>query len=548
MAKLALKKNSTDVTVYLFVQDSSKTAGEGLTGLAYNTASLVASYVRPLAARQAISLASQTVTGAHSDGGFVEVDSTNMPGLYRLDLPDAVCATGVPSAVVMLKGAANMAPVLLEIQLTDFDLNSTSNPVGAAASVTAGVTVSTIANNAITANAIADNAIDAGAIASNAITAAKIDTDAISAAKLAADAVSKIQNGLATPTNITGGTITTVTNLTNLPSIPANWLTADGIKADAVTKIQSGLATPTNITGGTITTVTNLTNLPSIPADWITANGIKSDAVTKIQNGLATPTNITQASGITLADNAITAAKFDESTAFPLKSADAGATAVARVGADGDTLETLSDQMDGVQADTGDILADTRADGVVVGSIKADAITASSLKLDAVDEIADGVWDEAIAGHVAAGTFGAKNQKVVPSEILSDYKADVSSLATSLALTGVENKIDTVDGIVDDIKAKTDNLPADPASQSAVESAIDGIPEGITTDDILNSIIEGAVTLRDSLKLANAMNAGKVSGGKTTSIVFRDLADTLDRIIMTVDESGNRSAVVKDLG
>ena len=299
---------------------------------------------------------------------------------------------------------------------------------------------------------------------------------------------------------------------------------------------------------GTLSNVTNLTNLPSIPADWITANGIKSDAVTKIQNGLATPTNITQASGITLADNAITAAKFDESTAFPLKSADAGATAVARVGADGDTLETLSDQMDGVQADTGDILADTRADGVVVGSIKADAITASSLKLDAVDEIADGVWDEAIAGHVAAGTFGAKNQKVVPSEILSDYKADVSSLATSLALTGVENKIDTVDGIVDDIKAKTDNLPADPASQSAVESAIDGIPEGITTDDILNSIIEGAVTLRDSLKLANAMNAGKVSGGKTTSIVFRDLADTLDRIIMTVDESGNRSAVVKDLG
>lgn len=167
---------------------------------------------------------------------------------------------------------------------------------------------------------------------------------------------------------------------------------------------------------------------------------------------------------------------------------------------------------------------------------------------DAVDEIADGVWDEAIAGHATAGTFGAKNQKVVPSETLNDYKADVSSLATSLQVTGVENKIDTVDSVVDDIKAKTDNLPADPASQSAVESAIDEIPAGISADDILNSIIEGAVTLRDSLKLANAMNAGKVSGGKTTSIVFRDLADTLDRIIMTVDENGNRSAVVKDLG
>ena len=46
-----------------------------------------------------------------------------------------------------------------------------------------------------------------------------------------------------------------------------------------------------------------------------------------------------------LADDVITAAKFDESTAFPLKSADTGATQVARVGADGDTLETLSDEI-----------------------------------------------------------------------------------------------------------------------------------------------------------------------------------------------------------
>ena len=46
--------------------------------------------------------------------------------------------------------------------------------------------------------------------------------------------------------------------------------------------------------------------------------------------------------GVTLADDAITAAKFDESTAFTLKSADTGATQVARVGAGSDTLEPLS--------------------------------------------------------------------------------------------------------------------------------------------------------------------------------------------------------------
>lgn len=174
MAKIAIKKASTDVTLYVFIQASNVTTGAGLTGLAYNTADLVASYVRPLAARQALSLATlAAVDSAHSDGGFKEIDATNMPGVYRLDLPDAVCATGVNSVVVMLKGAANMAPLLLEIQLTDFDLNDASP----------NVTVADIANDAITAAAIATDAIDADSIK--------------------ADAITEIQAGLATATALT---------------------------------------------------------------------------------------------------------------------------------------------------------------------------------------------------------------------------------------------------------------------------------------------------------------------------------------------------------
>lgn len=94
-------------------------------------------------------------------------------------------------------------------------------------------------------------------------------------------------------------------------------------------------------------------------SDNPTADAIGTDAASKV---LATPAQklVTDASGrVTvgsnadktgygLADDAITAAKFDESTAFPLKTADTGATAVARTGADSDTLETLSDQVDGI--------------------------------------------------------------------------------------------------------------------------------------------------------------------------------------------------------
>src|SRR3990167_4454755 len=57
-----------------------------------------------------------------------------------------------------------------------------------------------------------------GSVAAGGITAASIATNAIDADALAADAVTEIQAGLATPTNITAGTITTVTNLTNAPT------------------------------------------------------------------------------------------------------------------------------------------------------------------------------------------------------------------------------------------------------------------------------------------------------------------------------------------
>jgi len=103
------------------VQDSASTTGGGKTGIAFNAASFTAYYVRPAGSATAITLATQTVTGAWSSGGWVEVDATNMPGIYRFDIPNAVFATGVDHAVVMLKGASGMAPVSLEYQLVGFD-------------------------------------------------------------------------------------------------------------------------------------------------------------------------------------------------------------------------------------------------------------------------------------------------------------------------------------------------------------------------------------------------------------------------------------------
>lgn len=120
MAKLSRKVASTSQTINIFIQDSTSTTGQGLTGLAFNTASLVAFYMLPRAVPVSITLATQTVTGAYSSGGFVEISSANAPGWYRFDPPDAALASGA-FVDFMFKGAANMAQLPVEMELTGWD-------------------------------------------------------------------------------------------------------------------------------------------------------------------------------------------------------------------------------------------------------------------------------------------------------------------------------------------------------------------------------------------------------------------------------------------
>lgn len=120
--KLSIKAGSTSQSIYVWLADSSSTTGAGLTGLVYNSAGLTAHYVRVLDANTQISLATlASPVSAWSSGGFVEVNSTYCPGLYRLDLPNAAIAAGVRSVIVFFQGATNLAPLAIEIELTGWD-------------------------------------------------------------------------------------------------------------------------------------------------------------------------------------------------------------------------------------------------------------------------------------------------------------------------------------------------------------------------------------------------------------------------------------------
>jgi len=105
MGGFAFAKDSTSKSILVMLRDTaSSPAGQGKTGLAYNTAGLTVYYTRgETGTPTAITLATQTSTGAWSSGGFVAKDGTNAPGLVRLDLPNAALATGVDRVYVTFK-------------------------------------------------------------------------------------------------------------------------------------------------------------------------------------------------------------------------------------------------------------------------------------------------------------------------------------------------------------------------------------------------------------------------------------------------------------
>jgi hypothetical protein len=70
---------------------------------------------------------------------------------------------------------------------------------------------------------------------------------------------------------------------------------------------------------------------------------------------------------------------------------------------------------------------------------------------------------------------------------------------------------------------------------------IDGVPAAV-----LAAVVENSKTVQDFLRIIKAAVAGKASGGGTTTIVFRDDADSKARITATVDANGNRTAVTLD--
>jgi hypothetical protein len=127
---------TTSYSVPIYVVNSS--TGAGLGSLVYNTGSLAGGYRRQGASSwTSISLSSGTL-GTWSSGGWI-ADNPNVAGSYEVGIPNAALASGAAWVEVMYWGAANMAPVLIYIELDAVNYQSATSFVSSVPAVTGAV-------------------------------------------------------------------------------------------------------------------------------------------------------------------------------------------------------------------------------------------------------------------------------------------------------------------------------------------------------------------------------------------------------------------------
>jgi len=289
MAKFQRKNGSTSNIIRVKIYDSTVTTGAGKTGLTSASSGLVISTIADNeATATAYTSAGSTIESITTLGTFAaptatkvrfkEVDATNHPGVYEIQIADARFAVSSAKALLgTISGVTGAAQCDFEIQLSATDVddgvrggmtalpNAAANangglPILSSSGTTLAYTISTLTtytgNTVQTGDAYAR--IGSAGAGLTAIGDTRIaNLDAAVSSRMATYtqptgflAATFPTGTIANTTNITAGTITTVgtvITLTNLPAITANWLTGTGVDATAVTKIQLGLATSVQI-------------------------------------------------------------------------------------------------------------------------------------------------------------------------------------------------------------------------------------------------------------------------------------------------------------
>jgi hypothetical protein len=113
------ERNASTITIAPGSTSQSIELYLGVTGLTASTSGLSARYNRTRTASVDIPLVARTIAQAWTSGGFAEVDSTNMPGVYRIDLPDAALAAGADDVTIVVRGASGTNGAVMTVTLIE---------------------------------------------------------------------------------------------------------------------------------------------------------------------------------------------------------------------------------------------------------------------------------------------------------------------------------------------------------------------------------------------------------------------------------------------
>lgn len=315
----------SSIVLRVKIRNSSVSTGAGLTGLTNASTGLIISTIADNEASPTVyTAAGSTIDSITTLGTFVaptaghcrfkQVDATNHPGIYEIQIADArFGVAGAKSVLVSISGAANAAECDALVPLTTVDpydvnnnlqgLKGTTNPTAGALLTTGtgagqvnpsggGVTVTTnndkngyrlaveIRNGTAQAGASGTITLDSGASATDSLYKGCwiVLTGGTGAgqARLCTAYVGATKVATVLPAWTTAPDATTLFTI-----VPAgDVLNVEGNLTGSVNSVTTGVTLAASqhviVDSGTVTT---LTNLPSIPSNWLTAAGISAGAL-----------------------------------------------------------------------------------------------------------------------------------------------------------------------------------------------------------------------------------------------------------------------------
>lgn len=510
----------------IFVRDTSSSTGAGLSGLTSGTSGLVGEYRRRGSSSwTAITLTSATL-GTYTSGGWVADGS--LAGSYEVGIPDAAVATNARWVAIRFYGAANMAPVLIELELDAINYQSSANlgltclpsvaHSGSGGLLTVGTGTGQLnpGLGRIGVSIVGGGAIDAASFAANALGAVWDELkSAHTTANTFGDYLDAKSSTLATSSALTtvGSNVTTILGQTGTTGVV--------VAAGSKTGYSLTQSFPANfaslaitvggaVTAGTVSDKTGYSLTQSFPSNFA------SMAITG--GGAVTAGTVSDKTGYSLATAPPTAAAI---------ATQVWSEAVPGSYASGTAGNSLGNVATGTPPTAAAIATQVWSTAVPgsftsgqAGNVLGNVATGTPPTAGA---IADAVWDEARSGHTTAGSFGQyvlarddSGAALAAAAALSSVASNVTDILDDTGTSGVVVAAGSKSGYSLSVTPPT-------AAQTASAVLTTALTESYAADGAAPTLTQAVLALQQNAfdaSISGSTKTVKKLDGSTTALTI----------------------------